>query len=580
MGLLGSVSRLLFGQIKPETISQAHIGAIFEELLKQIFGLQRGIGAEDDVDSLCGISSHLVTIRRSLMGKEHVVQSFGYLLLTMYSSDPANCDILEEGYHFLSLLILSLPALEGWDSISAVLTTLNYVCQCIDSETEMPIVALCASMSVMVRIALHGENSTVRDRALQQLDATCSSFEAIIRGQPKYAVILVKVGLLKWVLCDALRGSLLEEMMPVYGRIVDFVIAVHKKGPPDVATIKKSGLLLVLHKIFSSSHHESHLPLLLSKQLLTLLEELVTSDPTHLEEVIKNIIRLMDLLIPTRFSTGSRASIKMKVGGCVEKVVCLCECLCRLIKGRHKALTVWNEVQGLQWLIALIGRLEGAFPSSPSSSAIRTATGTVSGTGASSSANSGSGGDIAISVMYPVSSRSASPSASSSLYSPKGSTRDEVRTTATVTSAVDIKAFICTLNALANCIAVDYTVSLSHEKKRKDFEISQEIHRKWNSKLAQAIQATNIFSSIYAEWGLHVVFGILQGCVRQTPNTHSTDSTSADASLQSYEHSVSGKIRVPLVAEIILEMVPGLPSAIGVRFIETLQSIALHSIDG
>ena len=561
------MTRLLFNPKKPETVSEPLVGIIFADFLKELFNLRRVISIEDDVQSLYDISSHLVTQKVTLIGREHIIQSTGYLLLTIYSSDPSNCDLLEESYHFLSLLIVSLPALDGWDSVSAVLTTLNYVCQCIDSETEMPIVSLCAAMSVMARNALYGDTNAVRDRAFQQLDATCSSFEAIIRGQPKYASMIVKSGMLKWILCDALRGFIQVQMVPVYSRIVDFVIAVHKKGPPDVGTVQKSGLLPVLHKIFSANHVDSCPPLQLTQKLLYLLEELVRADPTHLEEVFRCIIRLLDVLIPVKSmsnSPGSRASVRAKGSGNVEKISSLCECLCRIIEGRKKALVVWRDLQGLQWLIALLVRMEGAFTSLP-------------GVAVTPS-------PYALTAGFKVKKGGISPlRASRSMSRGEG---DNTQLSAPSLGS-NIAALLGTMNALLNCIAVDFAVYSSPDTKTKESETSRPVMRRNYRLLADALIATNVFCSEHAEYGLRALFGLLEGEVQQlslealgagspavSQKTQATDLAATLEGQLPYVCAISGIVIVPAAAEVILEMLLRLPPSIGVKAVKMLQIMA------
>lgn len=572
MPLMTSMTRLLFNPKKPETVSEPLVGIIFADFLKELFNLRRVISIEDDVQSLYDISNHLVTQRTTLKGREHVIQSTGYLLLTIYSSDPCNCDLLEESYHFLSLLIVSLPALDGWDSISAVLTTLNYVCQCIDSETEMPIVALCAAMSVMARNALYGDTSEVRDRAFQQLDATCSSFEAIIRGQSKYAAMIVKSGMLKWFLCDALRGFLQAQMVPVYARIVDFVIAVLKKGPPDVETLQKSGLLPVLHKIFTVTHVDSSPPLQLTQKLLFLLEELVRADSTHLEEVFRCVIRILDVLIPAKSmsnSPGSRASLRVKGSGNVERICSLCYSLCRIIEGRKKALVVWRDLQGLQWLIALMIRMEGAF------------------TSLSSGATTPS--PFAISAGVKGKKGGISPLRASRSMS-KGDGDNALLSTLSIRG--NIATVLCTMNALLNCIAVDFTVSSPPYMKRKESETCRPAMRRNYRLLADALIATNVFNSEHAEYGLRALFGLLEGQMQQLSlEALGAGSPAVSQKTQSqpigtagtlevdapYVCTISGKVIVPAAAEVILDMLLRLPPSIGVRAVEMLQILAESS---
>ena len=656
MPLLISITRLFFHSAKPEKVVKPYMGIIFLEYLKDYFGLKRGIEAEDDVKSLCDISNHLVSVRRRFIDKEHVIQGFGYLLLTIYSSDQLNCDILEDNFHFLSLLLASLPALDGWDSISAVLTTLNYVCQCIDSETEMPIVALCAAMTVMSRTALYGDTSAVRDRALQQLDATCSSFEAIVRGQPQYAQIILKSGMLKWVLCDTLRGVLHVQMLPLYLRVVDFVTSVIKKGPPDVMTVQQSGLLPLFYSILSpdnnsnndnnnnnnfsnnnydsnkGNNHYSDPPKELMEQLLKLLEELVKAEPLHLEEIFKGIIRLLDVLIISRISQGQglRSLNKSAEKKNNEKIILLCNSLGRILKGEKEALIVWRELNGFQWLIVYIGRLEGSFLSLPGLPEIGNFT-AFSTAKLSASPSSSSSSSSSSPLLDSSSRRNMSSSGSSS--SGRDRDRDNEITHPSCVTTDDPAGVVSVINALMSCIAIDMLVSspYHYDKKAKDFELYRAGVRYNNAHLTDALLSTNIFSSAYAEYGLHALFGLVTGRVDQITNdtafsitttdgssarpvtsssvsatsfsasfsTSSSSSSSSSSSkiasnfnpnssfssssMLSYVYSSKsskGSIMVPQAAEIIADMLLWLPSSIGLRAIQILNELSVCSQDG
>ena len=669
MPLLISITRLFFHSAKPEKVVKPYMGSIFLEYLKDFFGLKRGIEAEDDVRSLSEVSNYLVSVRKRFIEKEHVIQGFGYLLLTIYSSDQLNCDILEDSFHFLSLLIASLPALDGWDSISAVLTTLNYVCQCIDSETEMPIITLCAAMTVMARTALYGENSTVRDRSLQQLDATCSSFEAIVRGQPQYAQIILKSGMLKYVLCDTLQGVLHVQHLPLYLRVVDFVIAVIRKGPPDVATVHESGLLLLLDKILSPDNNNSSSsnnnsnnnsnsnsnnnsyssrkddetdpgpPLELVQHLLKLLEELVKAEPLHLEETFKGIIRLLDALIPLKIPPqGPRSVSRIVEKKNTEKIILLCNCLGRIIKGRKEAMVVWRELNGLQWLIVSMGRLEGSFLSLPGLPRVGSytafSTSKLRAVSPSSVPSSSSGVNNSNSDSY-SNSDSSSSSRVNDRFSGTAHTAQMTHTAHTACVSEDPIAVVSTIHALMSCIAIDLLVFTPTDKKAKDYEMNRAVSRCNYAHLTDALLATNIFSSAYAEYGLHALFGSVTGqtdlpdilssttpidgdgdAVRHissssmsatsTPTSTSFSTSSASSSSCSNSNSSSssssplsyvysaqerrtggegrgggrGRILVPLGGEIICDMLLWLPSRIALRAILILKELAEHSKEG
>jgi hypothetical protein len=671
MPLLISITRLFFHSAKPEKVVKPYMGIIFLEYLKEFFGLKRGIEAEDDVRSLSEVSNYLVSVRKRFIDKEHVIQGFGYLLLTIYSSDQLNCDILEDSFHFLSLLIASLPALDGWDSISAVLTTLNYVCQCIDSETEMPIITLCAAMTVMARTALYGESSTVRDRSLQQLDATCSSFEAIVRGQPQYAQIILKSGMLKYVLCDTLQGVLHVQLLPLYLRVVDFVIAVIKKGPPDVATVQESGLLLLLDKILSPDNNNTNSissnnsnnnnnnnngyssrnddetdpgpPLELIQHLLKLLEELVKAEPLHLEEIFKEVIRLLDALIPLKIPPqGSRSVPRIVEKKNTEKIIILCNCLGRIIKGRKEAMVVWRELNGLQWLIVSMGRLEGSFLSLPGLPRVGsyTAFSTAKLRAVSPSLVLSSSSGVNNSNSDSNSNNDSSSSSSSRADDRYSGTTHTAHTAYTACVSEDPIAVVSTIHALMSCIAIDLLVFTPTDKKAKDYEMNRAVSRCNYAHLTDALLATNIFSSAYAEYGLHALFGLVTGqtdlpdisssstpidgdgdAVRLISSSSSSvtsatstsfSTSSASSSSSSTSHSISssflsyvysaqergtgggresggengrgrggrGRILVPLGGEIICDMLLWLPSRVALRAILILKELVECSKEG
>ena len=107
------------------------------------------------------------------IGWQEAVQSISYTLLTLYSNQPRNCLALESAYHYLTILLLALPALALGDgnensgdkndsggrgsfpeALTAVLTTLDYVCNCAGEATVLPLAALTAATGVISKLLL------------------------------------------------------------------------------------------------------------------------------------------------------------------------------------------------------------------------------------------------------------------------------------------------------------------------------------------------------------------------------------------------------------------------------------------
>jgi hypothetical protein len=114
MSMLDTITGLFFDPKKGrESIAYPNAGSILIDFMKNMLGLSRAVEASDNLTRLIEVSSYLYVHKDRLLGKEHVIQNIGYLLLTIYSSDTLNCDILEENYYYLSLLIIRLGLVLG-----------------------------------------------------------------------------------------------------------------------------------------------------------------------------------------------------------------------------------------------------------------------------------------------------------------------------------------------------------------------------------------------------------------------------------------------------------------------------------
>lgn len=611
--IINTITRMFFDPKIPEIVSQSSMGEIFMDYLKDFFGLRRGVSAEDDFQSLHDISSHLLTLKDNLREKEYIIQVIGYTLLTIYSNDPINCDILESNYHFLSLLVISLPALNGWDSVSAVLTTLNYVCQCIDTETELPILALCATVSVMTRNALYAETEIETERTLQQLDATCSSFEAIIRGQAKYALQIVEYGIIKWILCDPLVDldqqleSSRDNVLKVYLRVIDFMIAVHKRGPPNFEMIQTSGLFEAIYRVISSNDNVNTSPIEITKRLLMLLEGLVTADACHMEDVIRFMVRLLDILIPVQILSPLgiiEPRLGIEIGSSnVEKISCLCHSISRIIEESKKGYSVWYDFCGLQYLISIICRLKGVFITGPCPGLLLSINQPLSAfmiakSSRSSSLRSTMTKSKSLSSKINISSSSSSlstssSSSSSSLLKSKYSSCNNIDISQIDDSSPEqILTYLDLLISLTDCISTEFKIFSRKDKTTKDFEIFFQKFRKNYILLVDAIISTNIFSSAHAGWGIRILFGLLKGNFKEpsdpktslpyNPNANINTNTNTSTILPSRKSSSvlfsafssTDSVVNPEAVEVIIETLLQIPIIVSIRITEILQTIA------
>ena len=594
--LISTISRLFFDPKKPEIVSQPSVGGIFIDYLRDLFELRRGVSADDDLQSLHDISSHLVTLKGSLSGKEYVIQRIGYTLLTIYSNDPANCDILEENYHFLSLLVISLPALEGWDSISAILTTLNYVCQCIDTETELPILALCAAISVMTRNAIYAVTDTERERFLQQLDATCSSFEAIIRGQAKYAILMGKYGVLKWILCDPLvdLDQQLESggdmILRVYIRVIDFIISIHKSGPPTGEIIHDSGLIEITYRVISANNETNILPIEISRRLLMLLEGLVNADFCHLEEVMRFLMKLLNVLVPVPVTNSlgiSGPASEVGLGSCnVKKITFLCHTFSRIIEGSKEGYSVWSNSCGVEYLISMMNRLQGVFIDAPCSGLLHPNNQQPSAFMIAKSSRS-------LSARAQLSKSSSNSRKNLFLYSQSSSNSNFDISQIDDPFPGQIIVYLDILVAITDCISTDFGIFKVKNKGEKDFDIIFTLYRRNYTLLANSLIETNIFSSAHAEWGIRILFGLLKGNFRDStdPRPSASLNTSSSIILRTASRGTGTQplpsvftsneaIVNPEAIEVIVESLHRLPVIVSDRIIETLQTVAEESERG
>jgi hypothetical protein len=350
---LNIVIKLLFDKQKrsDDPVAFPNAAGIIYDLLLRSLGVERGVDIEDGIDKMVSLGHTLYEARERITSRQHVIQNISYCLLTLYSNDPRNCNVLEERFHFLPTLVISIPALSSSDSISAVLTALNYVCQCIDTASTLPLLSLCAAATVIVFSTLHCDKSSELERevAMNRLEAVYCSIDVMIRSHSRFAITLVRCGMLEHLICGPIeqlrssiwQGSVIEEWsLPIYLKLVGIIIAVNRKNPFVADEIRKCGLQLMVRDLIKAPAVSSSF----ASELLVLLEDLAQRDTSHLEEAIQSFV---DLLRHTRLDYLKMARILNSLSSVMLRV--------------DEAAHVWYQLNGFSSLLEVLGSLDGVF---------------------------------------------------------------------------------------------------------------------------------------------------------------------------------------------------------------------------
>ena len=234
-------TRLLFDPSKPidEAIAFPSVGIVLANLLATILGVDRCVQIADSFDELITMSQTILDRNRDQEFKyEYILQNIAYTILTIYSNAQKTCSVLENLYNFLPTLILSIPVLKNSDSTSAIFTTLNYVCQCIEVVASHSLVALCATSTVVANRTLsNDEDSSGRNLSSQQLDICYNAFDSIVRSHSKFAEKTLECGMLQHLVCTPLenirvlvsQGHTIDEFnQRIYIKLTDFLISIHR----------------------------------------------------------------------------------------------------------------------------------------------------------------------------------------------------------------------------------------------------------------------------------------------------------------------------------------------------------------
>lgn len=324
--VLNTIMLLLFDPTKKEEEVQvlSSVASMLSEFLQDIVGVKQSIQPSDTVETLLEVCSQVIDSaelctangRIGLQQQEYIIQGMAYSLLTIYSNEPVACVRMEESYRFLPCLLISLPAMLHTEPMAAVLTTLNYVCQCIDSPAKMIITALSACSSVLIhrfieRNTLYKYNNQKNARVtspfhVQQIELVFTSMEAICRTNKSYVVLFMKVNLFKSILTEPFEKMYqeLHSHNQIYGyteaevnvgyqrvfeRIIALVVDLNDKNSYAAEDIRRSGILLLIKKIMLNSK----LSVAFIGSLLRLYEEIAKVDSVHLQEVVMILVELV-----------------------------------------------------------------------------------------------------------------------------------------------------------------------------------------------------------------------------------------------------------------------------------------------
>jgi hypothetical protein len=378
MGVMLALSRLMADPHKgpEEPVAFPRVAAAVAEVLVSLLRLPQSVLATDNVDDLVKVSSSVCGVvepplsplsplspstssfskpsASSLplgLNEANFVQNVAYSLLTLYSNQPQNCSILESAYNFLPILILTLPALDVEETVTAVLTTLSYVCQCVEPCAALPLTALCASAAVATTRALGPGGQKDRARASALLDALLGSLDGIVKARPRYAMQVIRAGLLSRVVCPPVERlcslvheqpgvSLDEHVLSVHCRLVSVVVGLNSVSPFAADDIRRSGLHVSVRNLIRAPQTAPAF----AAQLLELSETLSRCDTSHLSESIQTVIDVL-----------------RQVRGDFKKSRVVMLSLSRILVSSDEAPVVWRKFNGLAEILETLSALEGLF---------------------------------------------------------------------------------------------------------------------------------------------------------------------------------------------------------------------------
>ena len=299
------ITRLLFDPHRLLDVSVPFpvIGALLSKTLTTSLLLKRCISTGDSIENMIEIGNTLATQSREIADNDYIIQGLAYAMLTMYSNDPQNCSALEDIHHILPTLLISLPSLTTIDAISAVLTTINYVCQCVENAALLPLTALCAASAIMVnRVNNSRLPAEARKFSIDKFELTVSSYEAVIRSSGSYAMVLLRNGMLKHIFLgpfqflDQLLASdqhFDEYMISIFDKIISLILSMSARSPYVSTEMRKSGINSLLRRIIELKN----VPSAFCENLLQIFDAFCKRDTVHLIDGLDFVFGLLESTI-------------------------------------------------------------------------------------------------------------------------------------------------------------------------------------------------------------------------------------------------------------------------------------------
>eukprot|EP01035_Chromulina_nebulosa_P021856 gene21856-28292_t len=299
------ITRLLFDPHRLLDVSVPFpvIGAVLSKTLTTTLLLKRCIGTGDSIENMIEIGNTLAAQSGDTADTDYIIQGLAYAMLTMYSNDPQNCSGLEDIHHILPTLLISLPSLTTIDSISAVLTTINYVCQCVENAALLPLTALCAASAILVNRVINGRlPAESRKFYIDKFELTVSSFEAVIRSSGSYAMVLLRNGMLKHIFLgpfqflDQLLASdqhFDDYMVSIFEKIISLILSMSARSPYVSTEMRKSGINSLLKRIIELKN----VPSSFCENLLQISDAFCRRDTFHLIDGLDFVFGLLESTI-------------------------------------------------------------------------------------------------------------------------------------------------------------------------------------------------------------------------------------------------------------------------------------------
>lgn len=227
---MSEISKLLYNPQKGSDGSATSLdcGIILSDILISCLRMKRRITNADDINKLKMISQSLYESGAKSLRDENIIQNISYVLLTIYSDNSKNCQLLESKYNLLPTLLVSLCSIELDATASAILTTLNYVCHCVENASNLSLIALCSSLSLILDILF--SDVSRKDVLLTTFDAIISTLDTLLRASKLLTKQLVNIGMLtlvfEYFFSVVLSSIQIDPISNYYGCILNKILSL------------------------------------------------------------------------------------------------------------------------------------------------------------------------------------------------------------------------------------------------------------------------------------------------------------------------------------------------------------------